>query len=62
LSKDDPYRNVRLTPWRGPPYSFRVWVQGEKLPRRMFGFDAEHIRNQIWPKKVKKIQKLKEDG
>jgi hypothetical protein len=59
---DDPYHNIKLENWRGPPYWFQVWVRGEKAPRKMSGFDPEHIRNQIAPKKAKKIQKLKDDG
>ena len=58
---DDPYHNIKLENWRGPPYWFQVWVRGEKAPRRMSGFDAEHIRNQLRPKIAKKIQKLKDN-
>jgi len=59
---DDPYHNIELENWRGPPYWFQVWVRGEKSPRKMSGFDAGHIRDQIRPKTAKKILKLKEDG
>ena len=58
---DDPYHNIKLENWQGPPYWFQVWVRGEKAPRRMSGFDAEHIRNQLRPKTAKKIQKLKDN-
>ena len=58
---DDPYKNVNIENWQGPPYWFQVWVRGEKAPRRMSGFDAEHIRNQLRPKIAKKIQKLKDN-
>jgi hypothetical protein len=58
---DDPYKNVKLENWQGPPYWFQVWIRGEKAPRRMSGFDAEHIRNQLRPKIAKKIQKLKDN-
>ena len=59
---DDPYHNIKLENWRGPPYWFQVWIRGEKAPRRMSGFDAEHIRNQLRPKITKKILKLKDEG
>jgi hypothetical protein len=59
---DDPYKNVKLENWQGPPYWFQVWIRGEKAPRKMSGFDAEHIRLQIRPKTAKKILKLKDDG
>ena len=60
--ENDPYRGVKIENWQGPPYWFQVWVRGEKAPRKMSGFDAEHIRDQLRPKKAKKIQKLKDDG
>ena len=60
--ENDPYRGVKIENWQGPPYWFQVWVRGEKAPRKMSGFDAEHIRDQLRPKTAKKIQKLKDDG
>ena len=52
------YENIRLTPWDGPPYSYSVKVNG-KL-KRMSGFDEDHIRAQLWPRKPKMIKKVKD--
>ena len=47
--------NMNLKPYTGPPYSWRVLVDGKW--RKMSGFDEEHIQNQLAPKKAKKILK-----
>lgn len=47
-----------LKQYDGPPYSFSVKVNG-KL-KRMSGFDAEHIGNQLWPRKATMIRKVKD--
>ena len=47
-----------FTQWDGPPYSYSVKVNG-KL-KRMSGFDEEHIRNQLWPRKATMIRKVKD--
>ena len=39
-------------------YSFSVKVNG-KL-KRMTGFDEEHIKNQLWPRKATMIRKVKD--
>ena len=52
------YENIKLTQWDGPPYSYSVKVNG-KL-KRMMGFDEEHIRAQLYPRKPKMIKKLKD--
>jgi len=49
---------VDLKPYQGPPYSFKVLVNGKWI--KMSGFDEEHINNQLAPKKAKKIVKIKE--
>ena len=48
--------NMNLKPYTGPPYSWRVLVDGKW--RKMSGFDEEHIQNQLAPKKAKKILKI----
>ena len=47
-----------FTQWDGPPYSYSVKVNG-KL-KRMSGFDEEHIKNQLWPRKATMIRKVKD--
>ena len=49
---------VSLKPYTGPPYLWKVLVNGKW--RKMSGFDEEHITNQLHPKKAKKITKIKE--
>ena len=49
---------VSLKPYTGPPYIWKVLVNGKW--RKMSGFDEEHIANQLHPKKAKKITKIKE--
>jgi hypothetical protein len=41
--------------WAGPPYSYTVLMNGKWI--EMSGFDEEHIRNQLHPKKAKKIKR-----
>ena len=50
---------IQQKQWDGPPYSYSVKVNG-KL-KRMSGFDEEHIRNQLWPRKATMIRKVKDD-
>ncbi len=50
--------NMNLKPYTGPPYLWRVLVNGKW--RKMSGFDKEHIQNQLAPKKAKKILKIKD--
>jgi hypothetical protein len=49
---------MNLRPYDGPPYPYKVLVNGKW--RRMMGFDEEHICNQLSPKKPKKIVRIKE--
>ena len=53
------YENMRLEPWNGPPYIYSVKVNGKI--KRMSGFDEEHIKNQLYPKKATMIRKVKDD-
>ena len=53
------YENIKLKQWDGPPYSYSVKVNG-KL-KRMSGFDEEHIRAQLYPRKPKMIRRVKDD-
>ncbi len=52
------YENIRLEPWNGPPYIYSVKVNGKI--KRMSGFDEEHIKNQLYPKKATMIRKIKD--
>lgn len=52
------YENMRLEPWNGPPYIYSVKVNGKI--KRMSGFDEEHIKNQLYPKKATMIRKIKD--
>ena len=54
------YENIKLTQWNGPPYSYSVKVNGTL--KRMQGFDEDHIKEQLWPRKPKMIKKLKDDN
>ena len=47
-----------FTQWDGPPYSYSVKVNG-KL-KRMSGFDEDHIKNQLYPRKATMIRKVKD--
>jgi hypothetical protein len=49
---------INLKPYTGPPYSWKVLVDGKW--KQMSGFDKEHINNQLHPKKAKKVLKIKE--
>jgi len=51
---------LNLEPWSGPPYSYDVWIDGEKI--RMSGFSVQHIYDQLEKKKPTKIVKLKDDN
>jgi len=51
-------QKMNLKPYKGPPYLWRVYVNGKW--KRMSGFDKEHIQNQLYPKKAKSIKKVKE--
>lgn len=53
------YENMKLTQFDGPPYSFSVKVNGKF--KRMMGFDEEHIRAQLYPRKPKMIRRVKDD-
>ena len=44
--------------WKGPPYSYKVLMNGKWI--MMSGFDKEHINNQLHPKKPKKVLKIKD--
>tara|TARA_B100001248_G_scaffold262052_1_gene255807 strand:+ start:3485 stop:3634 length:150 start_codon:yes stop_codon:yes gene_type:complete len=47
-----------LKPYNGPPYLWKVLVEGKWI--RMSGFDKEHIQNQLGRKQAKKVVKIKE--
>ena len=47
-----------LKTYNGPPYLFKVLVDGKW--KRMSGFDEEHIRNILGRKVPKKVIKIKE--
>ena len=47
---------MNLKPYTGPPYLWKVLVNGKW--KKMSGFDEEHIQNQLYPKKAKKIRKI----
>ena len=53
------YENFNLKGWDGPPYSYSVIINGKK--KTMSGFDEEHIKAQIYPRKATRIIKLKDD-
>ena len=42
----------------GPPYLYKVLINGKW--KTMSAFDEEHINNQLYPKKAKRIIKVKE--
>ena len=54
----EPETKVNLKPYTGPPYLFKVLVDGKW--RKMSGFDEENIANQLHTKKAKKIARIKE--
>ena len=45
-----------LKTYKGPPYLFKVLMNGKW--KKMSGFDEEHIRNILAPKKPKKVIKI----
>ena len=47
-----------LKTYKGPPYLFKVLMNGKW--KKMSGFDEEHIHNILAPKKPKKVIKIKE--
>ena len=53
-----PRETWKFTQYDGPPYSYSVKVNG-KL-KRMSGFDEEHIKNQLYPRKATIIRKVKD--
>ena len=52
------YKKLKIGQYDGPPYSYSVTIRGKK--KTMSGFDEEHIKAQIFPRKATKIVKLKE--
>ena len=53
------YSNSFIKTYTGPPYSYSVIISGKK--KTMSGFNEEHIREQIFPRKATRIIKLKDD-
>ena len=49
---------MNLKSYKGPPYLFKVLMNGKW--KKMSGFDEEHIHNILAPKKPKKVIKIKE--
>jgi len=43
--------------WIGPPYFYKVLMNDNWI--KMSGFDEKHIRNQLHPKKPKKVLKIR---
>ena len=58
MVKNKNYKKGSIKEWNGPPYLYKVLVNGEWS--KMSGFDKEHINNQLHPKKAKKVLKIKE--
>ena len=65
MARQNKVRNLRssrplslLKTYNGPPYLFRVLVDGQW--KKMSGFDEEHIQNQLGKKQAKKVLKIKE--
>ena len=56
--KEKDYTKTIIKQWSGPPYLYKVLVNGKWI--MMSGFDKEHINNQLHPKKAKKVLKIKE--
>jgi len=52
-------KKFNLKQYNGPPYSYSVKVNG-KL-KRMSGFDEEHIKIQLYPRKATMIRKVKDE-
>ena len=55
MPKEKDYTKTIIKQWSGPPYSYKVLVDGKWI--KMSGFDKEHINNQLHPKKAKKVLK-----
>ena len=53
MPKEKDYTKTVIKQWSGPPYSYKVLVDGKWI--KMSGFDKEHINNQLHPKKAKKV-------
>ena len=49
------YFNLKFK-YDGPPYSYQVTVNNKII--KMMGFDAQHIKDQLAPKKAQKIKKV----
>lgn len=60
MNKPIGYENINLKGWDGPPYSYSVTINGKK--KVMSGFDEQHIRDQIHPRKATRIIKFNEAG
>lgn len=58
MKKNNP-KNMIIKNYDGPPYSYSVIINGNK--KTMSGFDEQHIRDQISPRKATRIIKLKDD-
>ena len=58
MAKNKNYQKGSVQEWNGPPYLYKVLVNGKWI--KMSGFDKEHINNQLHPKKAKKVLKIKE--
>lgn len=54
------YKKLKIGQYDGPPYSYSVIINGNK--KTMSGFDEEHIKAQIFPRKATRIIKLKDDS
>jgi len=55
------YEYIDLSPWKGPPYTYEVWIKNKK--RTMSGFSVQHIYDQLSPAERKlpsKIKKVKD--
>ena len=44
--------------WIGPPYFYKVLMNDNWI--KMSGFNEKHIRNQLRPKKPKKVLKIRD--
>ena len=57
IPKEKDYTKTVIKEWSGPPYLYKVLVNGKWI--MMSGFDKEHIINQLYPKKAKNIKKVR---
>tara|TARA_B100000989_G_scaffold289427_1_gene261269 strand:+ start:13779 stop:13958 length:180 start_codon:yes stop_codon:yes gene_type:complete len=55
-------KRFNLKTYDGPPYIYKVRVKGKNEIKRMIGFDEEHIKEQLKPKKLTYCKKVKEGG